>query len=322
MGRSKSKKSSEKKPAVQEKPEVEEEEEDEVYGEDEEDEDEEDEDVEGEDDEEEIELLKVETGDVVKVKQVLDESVAGTFLDVCFIRENHFMDNLKLSVMTIACAFASVAQFAPFNFPDSRIVLGSCCILYFVFSGVLQIITTFFDKDAIMITKPVKKEEMQQDFEAKKKRLLEEQQHEAKKSGGDLRGKNKDDAIVVDPPPSISNSDMYKYGLRIRTALPRYSQYYTVVIQFQNREDSPFVQQTWSVGQFFDKEGTFDEMGVMEEIEILFKRFAAGKYDKESKRDEHLLKGMSAKIQNALFSTSASSMPPPSLMVSQKKKVQ
>jgi signal peptidase complex subunit 2 len=47
--------------------------------------------------------------------------------------------------------------------------------------------------------------------------------------------------------------------------------------------DSPTVEQTWSVGQFFDVEGMFDEVGLMNEIEKLYERLEAGDY--ESKGD-------------------------------------
>jgi signal peptidase complex subunit 2 len=40
------------------------------------------------------------------------------------------------------------------------------------------------------------------------------------------------------------------------------------------------VQEKWSVGQFFDKEGMFDEIGLQLEVEKLFARLEDGKYDK------------------------------------------
>uniref|UniRef100_A0A7R9Z7Z3 Signal peptidase complex subunit 2 n=1 Tax=Pseudictyota dubia TaxID=2749911 RepID=A0A7R9Z7Z3_9STRA len=201
-----------------------------------------DEDEEGsEDDASEIELLQVDVGDVVKLKQILDETVAGTFLDKCSLVEDHTVDNIKLSIMALACTFAMVAQFAPLPFPDSRPVLGGCCAAYFVLSGFLQLVTTFWDKDCIMVTKAVEKAKNQK------------------------------------------NSDMEKYGLRIRTSLPRFSEFYTVIIEFQKKygdgENRPYVKETWSVGQFFDVEGMFDEYGLENEIEELYERFEAGKFD-------------------------------------------
>jgi hypothetical protein len=42
--------------------------------------------------------------------------------------ENYYWDNIKLLLMVVACAFAMVAQFYPMPFPQSRPLLGVCCI--------------------------------------------------------------------------------------------------------------------------------------------------------------------------------------------------
>eukprot|EP00594_Rhizosolenia_setigera_P019700 CAMPEP_0178967718 /NCGR_PEP_ID=MMETSP0789-20121207/17784_1 /TAXON_ID=3005 /ORGANISM="Rhizosolenia setigera, Strain CCMP 1694" /LENGTH=241 /DNA_ID=CAMNT_0020653427 /DNA_START=37 /DNA_END=762 /DNA_ORIENTATION=- len=204
-----------------------------------------------EDDDDDVqELLQVDVGDIVKLKQVLDESVAGTFLEVLELPEDHRMNNLKLGLMTLACVFAMIAQFAPIPFPESRPVLGVCCCLYFILSSILQLIVTFLDKDAIMITKPLPSDKC------------------------------------------TKNKLMSKLGLRIRASLPRFEEFYTVIIEFEGYEkieggESPFVKQTWSVGQFFDVDGMFDEIGLMEQVEQVYNRFAQGKYDEpeESVKD-------------------------------------
>eukprot|EP00559_Dactyliosolen_fragilissimus_P000545 CAMPEP_0184862732 /NCGR_PEP_ID=MMETSP0580-20130426/7446_1 /TAXON_ID=1118495 /ORGANISM="Dactyliosolen fragilissimus" /LENGTH=257 /DNA_ID=CAMNT_0027360703 /DNA_START=29 /DNA_END=802 /DNA_ORIENTATION=+ len=210
--------------------------------------------------EEEIVYLQVDTGDVIKLKQILDETVAGTFLEDQHalidgntrvtkrinLQEDHSLNNIKLSVMIIACIFAATAQFAPLPFPESRYVLGACCVAYFIMSGILQLILTFVDKDAILITKPMTKD-------------------------------GTTEACIKKNPALLT------HGLRIRTDIPRYSEFYTVTVEFQNMESTPFVSKTWSVGKFFDAEGMFDEFGLMEEVENLFERFEAAKFDSPSK---------------------------------------
>ncbi|KAL7466800.1 hypothetical protein ACHAXS_007081 [Conticribra weissflogii] len=205
--------------------------------------------------EEEMELLQVDVGDIIKVKQILDETVAGTLVssedlsaygDKVQIEEEHRHDNIKLFLMALACAFAATAQFGlTSDFPNNRLWLGVCCASYFCLSGILQLITTFIDRDCIMMTKPLK------DPEAIK--LV--------KNGG--------------------NQEMDKYGIRVRTQFPRFSEFYTVILEFQGKENSEFVKETWSVGQFFDVDGFFDEEGLMIEIEKLYQRFEAGKFDTE-----------------------------------------
>jgi signal peptidase complex subunit 2 len=189
---------------------------------------------------EELELLQVDLGDMVKLKQVLDEAVAAAILELQ--PEDYRWDNFKLIIMFTACLFACMAQFAPLPFPESRPVLGVCGTAYFVLSGVLQLITTFIDKDSILLTLPLP--------EADSK--------------------------------AVKNKDMLQTGLRVRSALPRFSEWYTVTIEFQLPEQeigNRLCHQRWSVGQFFDKEGYFDETGFMQQATELYHKFAAGKYN-------------------------------------------
>jgi hypothetical protein len=96
----------------------------------------------------------------------------------------------------VACLFAMVAQFYPMPFPDSRPLLGTCCVAYFASSTILQFIVTYVEKDCIMTTLPVNLEQ-------------------------DSRSEN------------ISNKTRAggSTGLRINTIFPRFSYDYTVSIQ-------------------------------------------------------------------------------------------
>ena len=190
--------------------------------------------------EDEMELLQVDLGDMVKLKQVLDEAVASVVLEK--LDEDYRWDNFKLSIMALACVFAMVAQFAPIPFPESRPLLGVCGCAYFLLSGVLQLIATFIDKDCILLTKP----------------------------WNEGNGKTK-------------NEMLKKYGVRVRSNLPRFSEWYSVILEFKMDEGkSPYTEQKWSVGKFFDKEGFFDEFGLMKEVDKLFERFEQGDYAKDS----------------------------------------
>lgn len=186
--------------------------------------------------EEEMELLQVELGDMVKMKQVVDEAVIAAITDK--FPEDTRWDNMKLGLMAASCVFAMIAQFAPLPFPESRPVLGICGSLYFVLSGALQFITTYLDKDAIVWTLPC------------------------------ISYQSKKTAVCV------------------RSNFPRFSEFYTVSIELVLKDEQgklvhkpPRVTQTWSVGQFFDKEGYFYEAGVMEETKKVLARLEAGKYD-------------------------------------------
>ena len=210
----------------------------------------------------EVELLQVDVGDVIKLKQVLDETVAASLLDPDgpALAEDQRSDNIKLFIMVLACSFAFVAQFAPLPFPESRPVLGLCCTAYFILSGILQLVTTLYDRDSIMATKPVEKAKY----------------------------------------PS-KNGDVEKYGIRIRTQLPRFSEYYTVILEFQRYDGGkgkgkgstgatavpgPYVSKTWSVGNFFDVDGFFAEDILMDEVEKVYDTFCQGKFGKPEDYDD------------------------------------
>eukprot|EP01038_Epipyxis_sp_PR26KG_P015468 gene15468-20870_t len=98
----------------------------------------------------------IETGDSVKVKQVLDDSAMAAITDAGY-EANYRWDNMKMLLMLLACAFAMIAQFFPIPFPSSRPLLAVCCAGYFIISSILQFIMTFIDKDTIMFTKANKK---------------------------------------------------------------------------------------------------------------------------------------------------------------------
>lgn len=51
--------------------------------------------------------------------------------------------------MVVACLFGAAAQFYPLPFPDNRVLLFVCVIVYFGLSGVLQYFTSFADRDCI-----------------------------------------------------------------------------------------------------------------------------------------------------------------------------
>mmetsp|Transcript_37076 Transcript_37076/g.56965 ORF Transcript_37076/g.56965 Transcript_37076/m.56965 type:complete len:264 (-) Transcript_37076:1301-2092(-) len=208
-----------------------------------------------------MELLQVDVGDMTKVKQVLDETVAAALLDGSGggsfssadsfsspgLDEDYFLDNIKLAIMTVACIFAVIAQFGPIPFPESRILLALCCGLYFVLSGLLQLITTYLDQDCILRTKPIA-------------------------TKGDSASKKK-------------NPLLFQYGLKVRTNMLRFSEFFTVILEFKGMENTPMVKETWSVGNFFDVDGMFDELGLVERVEKLYRRLEASDYD-ESKKDK------------------------------------
>lgn len=166
--------------------------------------------------------------------------------------------------MVASCLAASVAQFAPLPFPESRPVLGICGALYFLISGVLQWIVTYVDQDTILWTLPFQKPQSP-----------------------------KTSKTTATTPPT--NPLLSKFGCRVRTDFPRFSEFYTVRLEIAVRDErtnqlvvhpTQVVSQTWSVGQFFDKDGYFYETGVLDEIKALFAKLQRAEYDPPKKTKE------------------------------------
>lgn len=104
------------------------------------------------DDEEEMDLLQVELGDMVKMKQVLDEAVIAAVTET--LPEDTSWDNWKLALMLASCIFAMIAQFA---LSLSRVTTGigrMWITLLCVLSGILQLVATYIDQNAILWTTP------------------------------------------------------------------------------------------------------------------------------------------------------------------------
>mmetsp|Transcript_14419 Transcript_14419/g.19753 ORF Transcript_14419/g.19753 Transcript_14419/m.19753 type:complete len:202 (-) Transcript_14419:77-682(-) len=114
----------------------------------------------------------IETGDSLKVKQVLDDAVMSTVADAGY-EMNFKIENLKLLLMLLACLSALCAQFYPMPFPSSIPLLMVCCAIYFVISMVLTAIVTFIDKDTIILTKANKVFEHEMRIRAKFERFQE-----------------------------------------------------------------------------------------------------------------------------------------------------
>lgn len=72
---------------------------------------------------------------------------AQYFEDATPFREDASWGNAKMVLMTTASISALVAQFYPLTFPDNRVLLGVCVVIYFALSGVLQFMVTFLDRD-------------------------------------------------------------------------------------------------------------------------------------------------------------------------------
>ena len=94
---------------------------------------------------------KVAIGDTNNMKRMLDETIVMAVHSHTTLVEDLSYGNLKLAIMFVSCVFACIAQFYPLQFPDSRLLLAVCVVVYFGLSSVLQYFTWFTDKVGICI---------------------------------------------------------------------------------------------------------------------------------------------------------------------------
>jgi|TARA_B110000208_G_C11513978_1_gene338078 hypothetical protein len=98
---------------------------------------------------------KVDICDQTAVRHCIDESCASYIIEEMKLVEDQKSSNLKLKIMTFACLIALLAQFFPLNkFWFGRYLVGFCCAMYFVASGILQLVFWFVDKDIVLTTLP------------------------------------------------------------------------------------------------------------------------------------------------------------------------
>ena len=72
-------------------------------------------------------VLIIETGDMVKLKQTFDDCL-GTIFEEEGIKQDFTCENFKLFIMFVACIIGCIAQFYPAKFPDNSMILAVCSV--------------------------------------------------------------------------------------------------------------------------------------------------------------------------------------------------
>eukprot|EP01116_Phalansterium_solitarium_P004674 TRINITY_DN15734_c0_g1_i2.p1 TRINITY_DN15734_c0_g1~~TRINITY_DN15734_c0_g1_i2.p1 ORF type:complete len:194 (+),score=79.40 TRINITY_DN15734_c0_g1_i2:106-687(+) len=94
--------------------------------------------------------IKINICDGAAIKRVLDDAVVSYLVNQQQFAEQLTVSNSKLALSVASCLLAAIAQFYPAPFPDNYYVLLVCCSLYFVCSGLLQLIAMFVEQDVIL----------------------------------------------------------------------------------------------------------------------------------------------------------------------------
>jgi len=83
-----------------------------------------------------------------QIKQTLDDSAIRTIADIGYEELNTY-SNIKIIVGLLCCLLAVIAHFYPVPFPDNKIVLIICVVLYFTLNIFLQYVVTFHEKGCV-----------------------------------------------------------------------------------------------------------------------------------------------------------------------------
>ena len=107
-------------------------------------------------DDEDGELLedpKIDLGDQWGMKRMLDEKAMVVLEDLGYGTDWHIW-NLKMVLGTISCVCAGVAQLWPGEYPETKVVLMTCCGIYYVCAVWLQYIASFQECGWFLFTQP------------------------------------------------------------------------------------------------------------------------------------------------------------------------
>ena len=199
-------------------------------------------------------------GDSSTMKRLLDDAAIKVLLDEDGpgYEEDTGLSNVKLVVGFAGVAASLLSHVYPATFPRNWWVLLWCCAFYFAMSGVLQLLLSFVELESILLTRG--------------------------KAGAS--GKRGNGFNLSSHFPRFQ--EVYTLGV---TPLPRGSLGLAWSPKFNPAELEPadgvlvgepgFVQQAWSVAQFFDGEGYFLEEAFAEAMRAFFKE-CEGSLEKEA----------------------------------------
>eukprot|EP01060_Flectonema_neradi_P019711 TRINITY_DN2700_c0_g1_i1.p1 TRINITY_DN2700_c0_g1~~TRINITY_DN2700_c0_g1_i1.p1 ORF type:complete len:204 (+),score=43.98 TRINITY_DN2700_c0_g1_i1:68-679(+) len=98
-------------------------------------------------------VVKVNVNDSKAIRHALDDKLQLLMVEKGYVADN-WMSNWKIALGMAAIIVAILCHVVPVPFPENRYIVGTCCALYALFSGVMQLLISYVEKEVVFLSKP------------------------------------------------------------------------------------------------------------------------------------------------------------------------
>ena len=96
-------------------------------------------------------VVKVNISDSKAIRHALDDKLQVLMVESGYVADN-WMSNWKIALGLAAISVAILCHVVPVPFPENRIIVGSCCVFYAIFSGIMQLLISYVEKEIVFLS--------------------------------------------------------------------------------------------------------------------------------------------------------------------------